>query len=106
MVIVVVVVNGILALGLLAVAWKLWQLRQRLVWARLTLTQAEVQLRQTLQEAPEALMQGQWGLFQVRSLYTQQLIPQLQQVQRAMAIISLGNSLWRRVRRSRKGRRG
>lgn len=91
---IVVLANFVLSLLCLYVAWRIWRFSRALSHVTTVLTHAEQNTHQVLYGAPEAIFQGELGAAQLRQRY-QQLMPQFQQVRQALAILSLGLSLWR-----------
>jgi hypothetical protein len=90
---VVLIFNGFLALGCFWIAWTVWQYRKALTIAADSLIEAEKNTYQVLHGAPEAILQGQIGAHQLRQGY-RQLTVQMRQVKGAIALISLGQTVW------------
>lgn len=104
----VLVVNTILTLVCLVMAWKTWQLRRILGRVANTLTSTEETTRAFLQEAPDAIYVDQMGVYQLQEQY-RQLGPQLLRAQQVLALLSLSQTVWRGrlqwlERSQRKGR--
>jgi len=103
----VLVGNVLIALVCLFVAWRLWQLKLKLVQVNETLLSVEQAVHNVLYGAPEAITKGQSGISQLRQQY-QKLEVQLQRMQQAIALLGLGQTLWRqrdwRSQRSRSPR--
>jgi hypothetical protein len=95
MVMVVVTINLLIALLCLYATLQLCHLRQTLAAVAKTLAAAERNTHSTLQNAPEAIIQGQLGIYQLRQAY-QQSGPQFQRIRRALALLGLGQSFLRR----------
>ncbi|WP_073074261.1 hypothetical protein [Phormidesmis priestleyi] len=95
MVTTVVTINLLLALGCFYIAWKVWQFRRAIATAADALLIAEQHTHAVLHGAPDAILRGQIGTHQLRQSY-QKLEPQYQQVRRALALLSLGQTVWRR----------
>lgn len=91
---IVVLANFVLSLLCLYGAWRIWKFSRALSHAANVLASAEQNTYQVLYGAPEAIFAGQLGVAQLRHRY-QQLMPQIQQVRQALALVSLGLSLWR-----------
>jgi hypothetical protein len=89
----VLILNGILAIVCFWIAWTVWQYRKALTIAADSLIEAEKNTYQVLHGAPEAILQGQIGARQLRQGY-RQLTVQMRQVRGAIALISLGQTLW------------
>ena len=108
MVTIVLIGNALIALICLGVAWQLWQLKKQLAAVADTLLDVEAAVHNTLYGAPKAIMSGQVGIRQLRQNY-QGLKPQLQRARQAIALLSLGQTLWQRRSvlplRSRNNRR-
>lgn len=106
---VVLVSNVVIGLCCLFAAWQVWRLKQRLAQAADTLLAVERAVHRVLYSAPEAIQKGHLGIHQLRQRY-RGLEPQFQRAQQALALISLGQTLWQRrfilfapsVRSSRK----
>jgi hypothetical protein len=96
---VVVVLNVLISLICLYVAWRVWNLRRALAAAADVLTIAERNTYAVLHGAPNAISNGQVGVQGLRERY-QQLEVQLQKVQQVLTLLGLGQSVWRSARRS------
>ncbi|MBD2538581.1 hypothetical protein [Coleofasciculus sp. FACHB-SPT36] len=95
MVTIVVGFNVLLSLMLLYVAWKIRKLRSRLAKITKILLAAERNTYNVLRGAPKILSKGQLGANLLTERY-QQLDPQLQRVQKILALFGLGQKLWLR----------
>jgi hypothetical protein len=86
-----------LMIGLLCCysAWRLWRLKCRLAKAADTLLACDRAVHRVLDRAPDAIYRGHAGIHQLRERY-QGLEPQLQRAQQALALLSLGQTLWQR----------
>lgn len=104
MVTVLVAVNLLIAGVCLYVAWRLWQVRSALATAADVLTVAERNTRRVLQNAPQAIVQGQVGTYELRQHY-QRLMIQLRQVQQVLALVGLGQVAWQQYHRHHEARR-
>jgi hypothetical protein len=91
---IVLILNGLIALLCLYVAWQLCRLRSVLANAADALTIAERTTHRVLYNAPEAIGSGQLGSFQLRQRY-RLLSLQLQQVQQVLSLLGLGQVVWR-----------
>lgn len=91
---IVVTLNLLLALGCFYLAWKVWQFRRSIATAADALLIAEQNTHAVLHGAPDAILKGQIGTRQLRQSY-EQLAPQYQQARRALALLSLGQTVWR-----------
>lgn len=92
---VVLVVNLLIGLICLGVAWQLWQLKHQLAELSHTLLSVEQVIYDVLHPAPGYIRQGQTGVGQLRQKY-QSLQPQLQRLEQGLALIGLGRLVWRR----------
>lgn len=92
---VVVVSNFFIGLLCLLAAWQLWRLKRRLAKAADTLLSFERSVHRVLERAPDAIYRRHSGIHQLRATY-QGLEPQWQRAQKALALLSLGQSLWQR----------
>lgn len=98
MVTVVLVLNGLLALLCLSAAWQVWRWRSTLAHVADALTAAERTTHRVLQGAPQAIATGQLGSAQLRQHY-RLLALQLRQVQQILALLGLGQLVWRQYKR-------
>jgi len=108
---VVVVLNVLISLVCLYVAWQVWNLRRVLGAAADAILLAERNTYNVLHGAPEAILQGQAGVGGARDSY-QQLELQLRKVQQVLTLLSLVQRVWRSpitrsplVRLKRSGRK-
>lgn len=99
---VVLVLNGVIALSCLYVAWQLWRIRRVLARVADTLTAVERSTYKVLHRAPRAIANGQTGTRKLRQKY-RQLEAQLQQVEQVLALLQFGQRAWQQ--RSRQVRR-
>ena len=90
---VVLVCNVLLGLLCCYGAWQLWRLKRRLARAADTLLSFDRAVHRVLSRAPAAIDKGHAGIHQLREHY-QGLEPQLQRAQQALALLSLGQTLW------------
>lgn len=104
MVMVVLVLNGLLALLCLYVAWQVCRWRSMLSRVADTLTVAERVTHRVLRSAPQAIATGQLGTAQLRQHY-RLLTLQLQQVQQILTLLGLGRLVWKQYRRQSWQRR-
>ncbi|MEB3294724.1 MAG: hypothetical protein VKJ24_16330 [Synechococcales bacterium] len=95
---VVLVLNACLATFCFYLAWQVWQFRKALVQATEALTLAEQATHETLVGAPEAILQGQIGTYQLRQSY-RQLEGQLRQAEKGLVLLQG----FQRVGRLRQG---
>lgn len=107
MVIVALIGNLLIGMVCLFVAWQLWQLKRRLATVADTLLSVERSVHNVLYDAPDYIYKGQTGINQLRQKY-RQLEPQFQRAQQAIALLGVGQALWRRslpLVQSRSGKR-
>ena len=90
---VVVVLNGLIGLACLLVAWQFWQLKRRLASVTETLMSLQHTIYNIFHPAPGYIYKGQTGIAKLRRNY-QQLQPQLQRLEQILGLISLGQTLW------------
>lgn len=95
MIIIVVVINTLISLMLLYLAWVLWQLKQKIAFVGDRLTDYERCSYELLYKAPENLYLAQTGVQQLRQ-GNQTLQLQLQQLRQIVSILLLGQRTWRR----------
>lgn len=104
----VVVLNVLISLLCLYVAWQVWNLRRALAAAADVLTNVERNTYTLLHGAPNNIYLGQLGVHGLKERY-QQLQLQLQRVQQVLALLGLIQSVFlrqsRRLRRSQRPRR-
>jgi len=107
MVTVILILNVLTGLVCLFVAWKIWQLKTQLATIANTLLAVERSVYNVLHGAPGYIQKGQSGTHSLRIKY-QGLGYKLQQLQKILALLSLGQALWRRnlplIRRSSSGK--
>jgi ABC-type nickel/cobalt efflux system permease component RcnA len=94
MVNVVIVLNLLLALGCWWLVGNLWQLRRSFAHAANVLAGAEQKTYKVLHAAPPAIANGQRGTRHLRQQY-QRLERQLQQMERVLTVLSLGQRWYR-----------
>jgi hypothetical protein len=95
----VVVLNVLISLICLYVAWQVWNLRRALRATADAVLLAERNTYKLLHGAPEAISQGQVGIAGARDGY-QQLELQLQKFQQILMLLSLIQKVWGLSRRS------
>ncbi|HEY9632997.1 MAG TPA: hypothetical protein V6D14_06310 [Coleofasciculaceae cyanobacterium] len=94
MVQVVVILNVLISLLCLYVAWQVWNLRRTLAATTVAMTIVERNTYAVLHGAPQAISQGQVGVHGLRDRY-QQLELQLQKLQQVLTFLALIQSIWR-----------
>lgn len=99
MLIVVVVLNTLISLVCLYVAWRVWKLQKVLAKIADTLSSVERSTHKTLYGAPNNISKGQLAIAGLRER-NQKLEVQLQRVQQVLGLITLGRQTW--LRRNRK----
>ncbi len=90
---VVLIINAMMALFCMVVAWRVWKLRQVFRQVADALTAAEKSTHAVLYRAPDAIYNGQMGVHQLREQY-QQLEPQFRQARQLLMLLSLGQVVW------------
>jgi hypothetical protein len=96
MVVVVVAINLLIALVLLYVAWRIRQLKRRIVRITDKIIAIERSIHLSLNGAPDRIMKGQRGLYNLRQP-DRPLVLKLQQLQRALTLFGLGQQIWQRA---------
>jgi hypothetical protein len=91
----VLIANLLIGLTCLVVAWQIWKLRKSLSQVANTLDSVERSVYNVLHPAPGYIYKGKSGSGALRQKY-RRLQPQVERLQRAMALLSLGQTLWRR----------
>jgi hypothetical protein len=97
MVTIVVVINLVIAALCFYAAWHLWRLRKALASAADALVVADKATHAVLSNAPQNIIRGQLGSYQLRQKY-RQLDQKLQQVEKLLGLIGFGQIIWRRYR--------
>jgi len=92
---VVLIINGVIGLACLFIAWRLWTLKNQLAQTADTLTSVERKVHRVLYRAPEYIQRGKSSTHQLRQSL-QHLEPQLQRMQQLMSLLSIGQLLWQR----------
>jgi hypothetical protein len=90
--IIIISLNLLIALIGFYVAWKVWRLQRTLAKVAEILIAAERNTDHALQGAPQAIIKGQLGVYQLRQAYRQSG-PQFQRVRQALLLLGLGRSL-------------
>ena len=99
MVTVVVVINFVVALMLLFIAWRIWQIRPQLARAADTLIAVERSTHKVLGGAPTAISISQQNIHQLGQ-GNEPLQLQLQQVRQVLSFLVFGRQVWQRFSRS------
>ncbi|MHC0062732.1 hypothetical protein ACWATR_07370 [Nostoc sp. UIC 10890] len=95
MVILVVIINTLISLTLLYVAWRVWQLKQQLAYIADRLTAYESCTHTALNKAPENIYLSQQNIHNLRQR-NQALQIQIQQVRQIISLLLLGRQIWQR----------
>jgi hypothetical protein len=95
MVTIVVLINTMISLLLLYVAWRIWQLRRWLANIANIFIAADRSSYAVLHEAPKAIYKRQENIYKTR-LLNQTLQLQIQQLRQIFGLLLLGQQLWRR----------
>ncbi|MEH2374630.1 hypothetical protein [Nostoc sp.] len=95
MVILVMLVNTLISLILLYVAWRVWQLKQQLAYIADRLTAYESCTHAALNKAPENIYLSQDNIYNLRQK-NQALQMQIQQVRQIISLLLLGRQIWQR----------
>ncbi|MBW4645664.1 MAG: hypothetical protein KME23_22200 [Goleter apudmare HA4340-LM2] len=95
MVTVVVIINTLISLILLYVAWRVWKLKQRLGRIADRLTAYERRSYAILYPAPDKIHTSEQKIHNLRQK-NQALQVQLQQVRQIISLLLLGQQIWRR----------
>jgi len=93
MVIVVLVLNGLITCGCLAMVWHVWQFRKRLVQFNKLLSELDQDLEGCLEQISRTLAQNRDDLVKLKQRYYYLQSLQLQ-FRSILAIVRLGNMLW------------
>ncbi|AVH68041.1 hypothetical protein CDG77_16350 [Nostoc sp. 'Peltigera membranacea cyanobiont' 213] len=101
MVILVILVNTLISLILLYVAWRMWQLKQQLAYIADRLTVYEICTHRALNQAPENIYLSQENIYQFRQK-NQGLQIQIQQVRQIISLLLQGQQIWQRYFRRRQ----
>jgi hypothetical protein len=105
MVTTVLVINLLIAALCWYVAWQVWLLRRTLANVSEALLSAEQSTYDVLHGAPDAIATAQQGTYQLRQSY-ERLSQQVIQLQKILGLVTLGQGIWRQVRRPKPRRRG
>jgi len=95
MVILVILINTLISLILLYVAWRVWQLKQQLAYIADRLTAYESCTHAALNKAPENIYLSQDNIYNLRQK-NQALQMQIQQVRQIISLLLLGRQIWQR----------
>ncbi|MBW4553897.1 MAG: hypothetical protein KME35_22745 [Aphanocapsa sp. GSE-SYN-MK-11-07L] len=90
---IVLIINAIISLLCILVAWRVCQLRWTLKRVADSILGAERATHRVLSGAPAAIANGQIGVSALRK-NLKQLEPQLQRVQQVLGLLSLGQAAW------------
>lgn len=95
MVTIVVIFNLIIALVLLYVAGRVWLLRQKLKRINNTLIALERSTQAALVGTPNAIYQGQTGIYQLKER-NEPLQLQIQRMKQVLSLLAIGQQVWQR----------
>ena len=95
MVILVILVNTLISLILLYVAFRMWQLKQQLACIADSLVGYESCTHAALNKAPENIYLSQDNFYNLRQK-NQVLQMQIQQVRQIISLLLLGQQIWQR----------
>ncbi len=101
MVTVVVIINTLISLALLYVAWKVWRLKQWLAKLADKLIAAELSTYTVLHRAPKAIYRGQQNIHDLRRR-NQLLELQIKQARQIFSLLAMGQQFWLRYSRMLK----
>ena len=101
MVILVILINTLISLILLYVAWRMWQLKQQLACIADSLAAYESCTHAALNKAPENIYLSQDNFYNLRQK-NQVLQMQIQQVRQIISLLLLGQQIWQRYFRRLK----
>ncbi|MEH1853296.1 MAG: hypothetical protein V7L11_16865 [Nostoc sp.] len=95
MIILVILVNTLISVILLYVAWRVCQLKQQLAYIADRLTAYESCAHAALNKAPENIYLSQQNIYNLRQR-NQALQIQIQQVRQIISLLLLGRQIWQR----------
>ncbi len=95
MVTIVVLINTLISVTLLYIAWRVWRLRLRLVRITNRFILTERCAHALLNKAPEAIYVGQQNFQNLRQT-NQALELQVQQLRQILSLLVIGQRIWRR----------
>ncbi|MFN6462255.1 MAG: hypothetical protein RMZ41_010455 [Nostoc sp. DedVER02] len=95
MVILVILVNILISVILLYVAWRVWQLKQQLAYIADRLTIYETCTHAALNKAPENIYLSQESIYNFRQK-NQALQIKIQQVRQIISLLLQGQKIWQR----------
>lgn len=91
------VINTLIGVTCLVVAWQLWLLKARLAQVTHTLSAIERNVFNILHPAPETILKGQVGVRSLRESY-KTLGPKLERIERSLSLLKFALSVWQRPR--------
>ncbi|MBW4452436.1 MAG: hypothetical protein KME55_06935 [Nostoc indistinguendum CM1-VF10] len=95
MVILVILVNTLISLILIYLAWRMWQIKQQLAYIADRLTAYENCTHVALNKAPENIYISHDNIYKLRQK-NQVLQMQIQQVRQIISLLLLGQQIWQR----------
>lgn len=100
--VIVVVINLTLALILVYVAWRVWQLRSQLAMIADILSTYERNIHAGLTIAPKAIATSQIAIHQLRQPPLQDL--ELLRLQQVLTLLGIGQQIWQQSRLVRRSK--
>jgi hypothetical protein len=95
MVVTIVIINVLIASILLYIARRIWLLRQRIQRINNTLIAVNRSAGAALAGTPNAIYQGQMGIYQLKQR-NEPLQIQIQRVRQVLSLLSIGQQAWQR----------
>ena len=95
MVVTIVIINVLIALILLYIARRIWLLRQKLQRLNNKLIAINRSAGAALAGTPNAIYQGQMGIYQLKQK-NEPLQIQIQRVRQVLSLLSVGQQAWQR----------
>lgn len=89
----VIVINVLISIVCLYIAWRIVKLRRRIAKFADRIIAAERRTYAVLHKAPTGILKGQSGAQQMQARY-QQLKNRLQQVQQVLVLLDVGQKIW------------
>lgn len=99
---IIVIINMLITLMLLYVAWQMRQLRLRLARIADDLSAYERQTHAVLRGTPAVITTGRLGIHQLRQ--GPQLLDQLVRVQQVLTLLGVGKQIWQQTRLTRRSK--
>ncbi len=102
MVTIIVIINTLITLMLLYVAWQLRQLRLKIAQIADNLSAYERQAHAVLRGTPAAITTGRLGIYQLRR--GPKPLDQLIRVQQVLTLLGVGKQIWQQTRLTRRSK--